>query len=477
MRYRLRILRFAAIALLAFPLALLSAPARAQKCNLTDIANTTKNSFSNGWELVKSKDKCVNYFDDYLFWILSGAVGFAEGVSDDAVAACSAIKSAQDKVTGVIDEVKEQKDKVDEYKKDLDNLKGYIDAVRNFINQTKDDSGESEQKKADLDKQQSDFDTKYGEFDAKYKQGEATYQDYLGTAQDLADYLAYVACACVVAEASQGPQFTKILGNCLESGLCAADDWLADNISSEVFAKCSEDPPPPPKVIDCTQDPNEKIMTGFFKWNNSVPYVGSGWVDQKVGVICNGDFCYSEDVIDNKKGNRTFCYCPQAMQKIVPIASDGTIYLQCGCPTDTHAAGTTDTSKYICLCDSTGFPIGPDGVCPKKCACNCPNNQIPVSQGFAQPNGSCACNCGCPAGLTQDGDHCDQPACAGAQEVRISDNSCCAASQVSSCGVCCGAGQKPSADGSCVSASLQGGDTKSRWQKYFDKSLKKSFKP
>ena len=261
--------------------------------------------------------------------------------------------------------------------------------------------------------------------------------------------------------------------------MCAAQDWLSDNVSP-AFATCGSDPAPPPQQIDCTQSPGKSgSFVGSYEWDASIPYVGSGWVGQQVGVICNGDYCYSEDVVNNQKGNRNFCYCPQAMQKIVsytPFGGDKVTFLQCGCPGGTQAAGTTDALKYICLCESTGFPVGPDGVCPKTCTCTCPNNQIPVSQGFAQPHGTCSCSCGCAVGLTQDGDHCDQPACAGAGEVRIADGSCCAASQVNTCGVCCGAGQKPSADGSCVSASLQG-DTKSRWQKYFQKTSPRVFKP
>jgi hypothetical protein len=470
MRYRLK-LPYRISAAMAL-LCALAVPAAAQKCNWSDIENTTKNSISGGWNLVANNDKCLKYFSDYAFWILAGAIGFAEGADENAVKACAAIKSADAAVSDAIGQIKNTKQKADSTKKDLDDIKsgidkykGDLDGLKGSIDNTKQDSGQSAEDQSALDKN-------YQSFDENYKKASTTYEDYLGAAEELLGYLRYVACACTVAEASQGPQFTKILGDCLESGLCEAQDWLSDNVSS-VFATCGSDPAPPPQLIDCTQSPGKSGV--MYTWDPSVPFVGSGWVGQKVGVICNGDYCYSEDVISDQKGNRNFCYCPKAMQKIsdpyTPPGQDTVIFLQCGCPSGTKPAGTTDALKYICLCESTGFPMGPDKACPKPCNCKCPNNQVAETQGFTQPNGTCACACGCPAGLSLDGDRCDPPACAGASEVRIADGSCCATPQVSTCGVCCGPGLKPDANGSCVSVSLS--DSKPNLQKYFQQKFKR----
>ena len=160
------------------------------------------------------------------------------------------------------------------------------------------------------------------------------------------------------------------------------------------------------------------------------------------------------------------CMCPAPMH-FVNVPGDSAAFT-CACPAGTKPQKVGLTS--VCLC-SDNLPVGADGKCPQKCDCKCPNNQVAQSQGYKQANGSCSCNCGCSADLQLNGDHCDQPACAGDGQVRIADGSCCAASKVSSCGVCCKANQKPGVNGSCVSASLPD-DSKSLLQKYFPKAYK-----
>jgi hypothetical protein len=259
------------------------------------------------------------------------------------------------------------------------------------------------------------------------------------------------SCACKTAQWKGPGDLAGDFGACVSDALCAAQDWLHDNISSD-FSSCSGPPPQPPQLIDCRVDP---CAAGMHACNPDVPVAGQGvqCYGGDPGYTCQGSFCFSESLFSTGQGN--YCFCPPQMQRhdgfMTDIDGSCEYYVRCACPDGTQPLSASGAGAYICVCPDTGLPLDADGNCPKPppvCAPSCPAGQVlNVSDKLA-----CTYSCDCPDGMSKAGEKCVTP-CADASQVMLENGACCAASQATSCGTCCPAGMKPDANGdSCVSA-------------------------
>lgn len=290
-------------------------------------------------------------------------------------------------------------------------------------------------------------------------------------AADAADGLSLISCACKVAQWKEPGKLYKALGTCFADGLCQVQDFFHE-ISDE-FASCTGPAPEPPKEVDCTKDPSNGSTFPSYTWDSDVGWVGDQgqcfekeYVNDKgyhaevksvAGFHCDGDICYSDGLL--KSGGSTggnYCYCPSYMQQEGPNIGDGKTpgncyrFLKCACPAGSSPLSETGAGKFMCVCDSTGLPVGPDGKCPKPVKCDCPEGEVVLAKDY----NAGTCTCGCPKGQFKLDKTCVSP-CKAAGQVMLTDGSCCAAGSATSCGYCCPHGMKVSSDGtSCENFSI-----------------------
>jgi len=282
-----------------------------------------------------------------------------------------------------------------------------------------------------------------------------------GAASEASEGLGILSCACIVAQWQAPADLYVELGTCFADGLCQTQDWLHEHVSSK-FSACTGPPPEPPKQIDCRPDPHYPLGNGFWDMKADVPWVGDtgqcgdGWniydatghkvgFERDKGFVCNGSICYSNGLLKTGSGN--YCFCPPAMQQAQsPGMGECWRYLTCACPTGTKPLSGSGAGAYICICDSTGQPVGDDGKCPKPLTCNCSAGEVVLAKDLAAGK----CTCGCPDNKIKVGSAC-VAACA-SNLIMTSGGTCCSPASTTSCGTCCPVSTKPSADGStCVS--------------------------
>jgi hypothetical protein len=289
------------------------------------------------------------------------------------------------------------------------------------------------------------------------------FADMSSGASDVSGGLDLISCACKTAQ-WQGPGkvYTE-WSNCVATGMCELQDWLHDNVWSEI-ASCSNSstPPPPPMDVDCTADPHYQLPnSAYWDFNQNVGYVGmvsdcKGWMDgtDYDGFKCEGSFCASVDI--KTKGTGNYCYCPENMQLKgkVDLGYNCAYYLKCQCR-DGEPLAKEGAGKFVCMCPD-GLPLGDNEWCskPKKtasCDCSCPNNTVLISK----DEKACTCNCGCKEGDVKIGDQCVSQ-CADASQVMLASGKCCAPSQAAACGDCCPVGMTPDASsGVCMSLPIK----------------------
>lgn len=275
------------------------------------------------------------------------------------------------------------------------------------------------------------------------------------TAQDGLDALSLVSCACTVAQWDAPADLYVELSNCVADGVCHAQDWVHDNLSSD-FATCTGPPPQPPQKVDCGVDP--RVKDGAF-YALGKPYVGfnSGNSCKDPGYVCLGSICYAKDLVAKSAstpfvGSNNYCYCPPHMQQM-DWFEDGSgciNFLKCACPSGTKPLSDKGNGAYICVCDKTGLPPEDDGSCAKPVACSCPPDEVVLAKDAKKGT----CTCGCAEGKFKLGDKCVAP-CSKEGNAMMADGACCPPSSATTCGTCCPPSMKLSDDGTtCVAFSL-----------------------
>jgi hypothetical protein len=239
-------------------------------------------------------------------------------------------------------------------------------------------------------------------------------------ATDLLSLAPIIICACDMVFDHGLKELTDDAGVCVLDALCAGF-----SLFGEIPCDCQNNGASHiTKVIDCT---NAELPDGFYNKVNEANAVPTG---PAYSTTCdNNGICATTQNPATLSGcNATvtlICQCPAPMviQGIVDSASGpNQYYAECTCPNGT-TPGPFAGSK-VCLC-ANGLAMNANGTCPTPKPIPPPKPPKP-----APP-----------------------PACTIAGTVRLADNSCCAPTQVTSCGVCCPAGQKPDSTGaSCISA-------------------------
>jgi len=368
-------------------------------CSASDILESAKDGIVDGATFLKNNSECAPYFGNPGFWIISGGVTTATMASKDMNGWC-----------------KEFQKKYDDFKDDQKKITEWFDLLPD----------DNPVRKA-------------------LKQ---VFGDLSENSGELIAAASWLNCSCAIATESGVNKVVGQLGECGKSLLCGGQELLDDLLDQHDGPSCSGSQQPPPTLIDCANPhPHEKDPKPdqYGNYNNYMENVFFG------GVQSKGDFYYDSN---------HFCYCPAPM-KFVWHSDDTTVYnndeyASCDCPAGTHKAALDDPSESkspalyrICLCNKTNLPMNADGTCPPpppKCDCQCPNNQVPVTEITA--DNQCKCGCKCGAGQSLVAEKCVTP-CVGAS-VRLANGSCCHPSRVSSCGMCCIGATKPDAKtGSC----------------------------
>jgi hypothetical protein len=352
-------------------------------CSPSDFADALVNTVGDGASFLKNHAKCAPHFSDPAFWTISSGVTLLATSSSDVKNTCHDIENLDASAGGT-----QQK-------------------IESIYHQLPSDAQNAINKIAGVD-------------------------DINSSSADLAAVLSFLSCACALANESGAPQVTQVLGNCLTSIMCWADDVLFDNPCVAT---------PPPKLVDCA-NAYDTYDGGIF----------NSWNDATGSVQCSGGVCYHITEQDGPVSE--YCYCPSPM--VVHSHLGSYLYTSCDCPPNTHRAdrGHIDHNNPIlartCLCDSTNELVNADGSCPPPCSCGCKNNQIVL----AKDTNNCTCSCGCPNGQILVDDKCVTP-CAGTNQVLLANGACCSPEQVTSCGTCCPFNTKPDpVIGSCVYAPM-----------------------
>ena len=244
---------------------------------------------------------------------------------------------------------------------------------------------------------------------------------------DVSSLAPIMICACDMVFDHGLKELTDDAGVCVLDALCAGF-----SLFGEIPCDCQNNGAShTTKVIDCTNatlpdpplQPGQTVQYSSINYDNAVP-TGPAY-----STTCQNGICTTTQNPATLSGCDAtvslICQCPAPMviQGIVDSASGANqYYAQCTCPNGT-TPGPFAGSK-VCMC-ANGLAMNANGSCPT-------------------PK---------PAPLPQPPKPQPPPACTIAGTVRLADNSCCAPTQATSCGVCCPAGQKPDATGaSCISA-------------------------
>lgn len=401
--------------------------ARADGCSISDFGQAlsdAKNTFPTS---------CATDFTDQYFWVLAGLIALSSGISntgghDYINDGCNKLNDLQTKLAQGIEDAAGVKKDLNALINGLSSFPQVQSAIKDLLN----DIGLG------------------GLIDGSDNSG--IVQDTSTAASDLNTALNYLTCACDMVFTQGIHEFNQDIGDCLSDGLCDFTNWLNQNVSSSFTVTCPASPPPPPVQIDCTVDPCQAAKNAqTYCDNTGIPPTAPAIYFTGIGQqpTCQGDYCFDGNYLTGQGGQ--FCYCPHVMQWDLASADANQSNFICACPLGTTPLGTAGGTKYVCMCPGN-IPVNADGSCPQPPAphstqpqaCQCPNNQIASGSGNN-------CSCSCPDGTAKSGEQCVTPCATG--QVMLSDGSCCAASQATSCGVCCPTGMKPDATGStCVAA-------------------------
>ena len=466
-----RISQYVGSALLAASLALAPASiARADdnSCSIKNLWDGLKESVAD----LPIKD-CYSNFDDEYYWIISGLIGVVGAMAQNSNGpgtnpvqdGCNAIENAQTQASAVADKINSGQNAVNGLVQQVGKLSPELQStLQSFL--------------SDLGLNSDDS------------------SSWSSNADSALNALSYLSCACRTAFDPGILQVNNVVGNCTADVLCSA-----------FGSDCPPGPPPPPQLVDCTTTPLH--TTPIWGQNPNNPNDPGTWVQG--GCDPNG-VCYDATYAMYGGQSGSYCVCPAGMQQFsnnvycTELGYPSCLSLQCGCPHGMHP--DPDKGPLACACDALNSPDYPDAQ-PTQTgpyACQCPagfqrdfgDRQQPNTWGGGNSNQSCtltiqkgqvaplqcgdlsqycskdghvpiiddaqSCNwhCGCAPGTMLVGEKCVAPCAVG--QVMLSDGSCCAGSQATTCGTCCPQGMFPLGDTCVTAASLK-------------PSLKSSFTP